>query len=438
MKEDLANYIKQNKLFGKQDKLLLAISAGADSVALSHLLKELGYNISLAHCNFGLRNEQSDADEFFVAELAKKWDVNCFTKKFKTKAFAKQKKISIQMAARELRYNWFEQIRVENKFDFVVTAHHKDDDLETFFINLIRGTSIKGLLGISSKTAKKVVRPLLFVNKQEIRDYLQQNKIQFREDSSNKEEKYLRNKIRLKLMPLLQEMNPSISETIMNEKDYLSGVSEIYFSVIETASNRLVKQEKDFFTISIEQLKKLDVIEPYLYEFLKPFGFANVSDILQAIQGQSGKQFYSANYRLTIDRKQIIIQKNTENEKVSISIIETDTQIEFPLKLKLEVSNNPSIKKDKNFAVFDYQKLQFPLILRRWKKGDVFTPIGMKGKKKLSDFFIDNKISIPEKENICVLCSSAEIIWIVGYRISDKFKVVETTKKAYIAQLLKS
>ena len=179
-------------------------------------------------------------------------------------------------------------------------------------------------MGISSKTAK-VVRPLLFANKQEIRDYLQQNKIQFREDSSNKEEKYLRNKIRLKLMPLLQEMNPSISETIMNEKDYLSGVSEIYFSAIETASNRLVKQEKDFFTISIEQLKKLDVIEPYLYEFLKPFGFANVSDILQAVQGQSGKQFYSATHRLTIDRKQIIIQKNTENEKVSISIIETDT-----------------------------------------------------------------------------------------------------------------
>lgn len=437
MKEDLANYIKQNKLFAKQDKLLLAISAGADSVALSHLLKELGYNISLANCNFGLRNEQSDADEFFVAELAKKWNVNCFTKKFKTKAFAKQKKISIQMAARELRYNWFEQIRVENKFDFVVTAHHKDDDLETFFINLIRGTSIKGLLGISSKTAK-VVRPLLFANKQEIRDYLQQNKIQFREDSSNKEEKYLRNKIRLKLMPLLQEMNPSISETIMNEKDYLSGVSEIYFSAIETASNRLVKQEKDFFTISIEQLKKLDVIEPYLYEFLKPFGFANVSDILQAIQGQSGKQFYSATHRLTIDRKQIIIQKNTENEKVSISIIKTDTQIEFPLKLKLEVSNNPSIKKDKNIAVFDYQKLQFPLILRRWEKGDFFTPIGMKGKKKLSDFFIDNKIPIPVKENIWVLSSATEIIWVVGHRIADKFKVVETTKKAYIAQLLKS
>lgn len=437
MKEDLATYIKQNKLFIKQDKLLLAISAGADSVALSHLLKKLGYNISLVHCNFGLRNEQSDADEFFVRKLAKKWDVNCFTKKFKTKAFAKEKKISIQMAARELRYNWFEQIRVEHKFDLVVTAHHKDDDLETFFINLIRGTSIKGLLGISSKT-EKAVRPLLFAKKQEIYDYLQQNKIQFREDSSNKEEKYLRNKIRLKLMPLLQEMNPSISETIMNEKNYLSGVSEIYFSAIETARNRMVKQEKDFFTISIEQLKKLDVIEPYLYEFLKPFGFTNAPDILQAIQGQSGKQFYSGTHRLTIDRKQIIIQKNTKNEKVSISIIETDTQIEFPLKLKLEVSNNPTIKKDKNIAAFDYQKLQFPLILRRWEKGDFFTPIGMKGKKKLSDFFIDNKIPIPEKENIWVLCSSTEIIWVVGHRIADKFKLIETTKKAYIAQLLKS
>ena len=292
MKEKLVKYIKKNKLFGKQDKLLLAISAGADSVALSHLLKELNYNISFAHCNFGLRNEQSNRDELFVKSLAKKWGLTCFTKKFKTKEFAKQKKFSIQMAARDLRYNWFEQIRAEENFDFILTAHHKDDDLETFFINLIRGTSIKGLLGISSKKTK-LVRPLLFAKKQEIYDYLKQNNIPFREDNTNKQETYLRNKIRLKLIPLLNEMNPSISETIMNEKNYLTGVSKIYFSAIKQERNRIVKQEKDFFTISIEKLKKLDVVELYLYEFLKPFGFSSITDILQAISRQSGKQFYS-------------------------------------------------------------------------------------------------------------------------------------------------
>jgi len=437
MKENLANYIKKNKLFDKQDKLLLAISAGPDSIALSYLLKELNYNISLAHCNFGLRNEQSDADELFVKSLAKRWDVICFTKKFKTTEFAKQKKLSTQMAARYLRYNWFEQIREEGNFDFILTAHHKDDDLETFFINLIRGTSIKGLLGISSKKAK-LVRPLLFAKKQEIYDYLQQNKIPFCEDSSNKEETYLRNKIRIRLIPLLNEMNPSISETIMNEKNYLSGVSKIYFSAIKKERNRIVKQEKDFFTISIEELRKLDVIEIYLYEFLKPFGFSSITDILQAISGQSGKRFYSKTHRLIIDRKQIIIQKNTEKSNIVIRITDSDTKMEFPLQLKLEISNNLTIKKDNNIAVFDYNKLQFPLLLRRWKKGDSFSPIGMNGKKKLSDFFIDNKIPIPEKENIWVLCSSSEIIWIVGHRVADKFKVVENTRKVYIAELLKS
>lgn len=437
MKQKLEKHIKQNKLFKKSDKLLIAISAGADSIALSHLLKDLNYNISFAHCNFGIRENQADIDELFVKKLAKKWDVNFFTKKFKTKEFSKKKKISLQMAARDLRYNWFEEIREEQNFDFILTAHHKDDDLETLFINLIRGTSIKGLLGISEKKAK-VIRPLLFAKKQDIYNYLQKNKIDFREDLSNKQEKYLRNKIRLKLIPLLQEMNPSISETIMQEQGYLAGISQIYFSAIEKARSRIIKHEKDFFIISIEELKKLHVIELYLYEFLKPFGFSRVDDILKAISGQSGKQFYSANYRLTIDRKQIIIQKHVKKKEAVIYIQESDTKVEFPFHLKITKSHKTIIKKHQSIASFDYHKLKFPLILRRWEKGDFFTPIGMKGKKKLSDFFIDNKVPVPEKENIWVLCSSFDIIWVVGYRIADKFKVVETTKKTYIAQLVKS
>lgn len=436
MKEELANYIKQNKLFSKEDKLLIAISAGADSVALSHLLRQLNYNISLAHCNFCLRTKESDDDELFVEKLAKKWGIRYFTRKFKTEEFAKGNKMSIQMGARELRYNWFEQIREENDFDFILTAHHRNDDLETFFINLIRGTSIKGLLGIPQKKAK-IVRPLLFAKKQEIYKFLQQNEIEFREDSSNKDEKYLRNKIRLKLIPLLQEMNPSIRETIIKEKEYLNTISHVYSSAIDKERSRIVKHEKDFLTISIDEIKKLDVPKIYLYEFLTPFGFSNVDDIVQAISGQSGKQFYSASHRLTIDRKKVIIQKKVEKENKAILIQVSDTQIKSPVQLIFNTTDNLTIQKNKNIAMLDFHKLQFPLFLRKWQKGDFFTPIGMKGKKKLSDFFIDNKISIPEKENIWVLCSFSEIIWVVGYRIADRFKVVETTKKAYIAQLLK-
>ena len=434
MKEKLDKYIKKNQLFNKQDKLLIAISSGLDSVALSYLLNKLKYKIYLAHCNFGLRDKQSDEDELFVKRLAIDWGVKCFVKKFNTKEFAQQNKISIQMAARNLRYNWFEKIRKENNFDFILTAHHRDDDIETFFINLIRGTSIKGMLGIPSKR-ERIIRPFLFAKKKEIYDFSQQNKIKFREDSSNKDEKYLRNKIRLKLIPLLKDMNPSISKIIKQEKEYLTSISQIYYSEVENKRTEIVKKEKDFFIISIEALKKLDAVKIYMYEFLKPFGFSNVYDIVQAISGQSGKQFFSASHRLTVDRKQLIIQKNTKNEKIELEIKESKKQLQFPLQLKFKTSSNPNIEKDKNIAVLDYHKLHFPLILRKWQEGDSFIPIGMKGEKKLSDFFIDNKIPIPDKEKIWVLCSSSEIVWVVGYRISENFKILETTKKAYIAQL---
>ena len=437
MKERLEKYIKKNHLFKLGNKLLLTISGGADSVALTYLLRELNYNFSLAHCNFGLRNKQSDKDEDFVKSLAKKLNVACFTKSFETKDFADENKISIQMAARDLRYNWFEQIRKENDFDFILTAHHRDDDMETFFINLLRGTSIKGMLGIHSKKGK-VVRPFLFAQKQEIYNFLQKNKIEFREDNSNKEIKYLRNKIRLNLMPLLQEINPSISNTISQEMEYLSGVANIYFLEIETQKKRIIKKRKDFFTISIDALKKLNPLGTYLYEILKPFGFSNIDDIMLGISGQSGKQFFSATHRITIDRKQLIIQTISANKKTQIQINKNDKECFSPIHLAFSITENRSFKKDKNTAMLDYEKLQFPLVLRKWQKGDFFTPLGMKGKKKLSDFFVDNKISIPEKENIWVLCSSSEIIWVIGHRISEKGKISETTKKAYIVQLLKS
>ena len=436
MRERLDKYIKHHHLFSKGDKLILAISGGADSVALAYLLKQLEYDFTMAHCNFGLRNKESDADEVFVKKLAKKLGVKCFTKSFETLKFATENKISIQMAARDLRYDWFENLRQKLRFDFILTAHHRDDDMETFFINLLRGTGIKGMLGVPQKKGS-IVRPLLFTKKNEIYDFLKKNKIEYQEDSSNKDNKYLRNKIRLQLIPLLEQMNPSFKETLTKEMDYLSGISEVYFTQIGRKKEQLLKQEMDYFTISIAELKKLNPLQTYLYELLNPFGFLNVQDICNALEVQPGKQFFSATHRITIDRKQLIIQAIQEVEKVELQIDENEKECFSPIHLGFTITENFNIQNDLTIAMLDYDKLEFPLILRKWKKGDFFFPLGMKGKKKLSDFFIDNKISIPEKEQIWILCSANEIVWIVGYRISEKFKITETSKKAYIVQLKK-
>mgnify|MGYP001099158080 FL=1 len=341
------------------------------------------------------------------------------------------------MAARDLRYDWFENLRQKLRFDFILTAHHRDDDMETFFINLLRGTGIKGMLGVPQKKGS-IVRPLLFTKKNEIYDFLKKNKIEYREDSSNKEDKYLRNKIRLQLIPLLEQMNPSFKETLTKEMDYLSGISEVYFAQIGSKKEQLLKQEMDYFTISIAELKKLNPLQTYLYELLNPFGFLNVQDICNALEKQPGKQFFSATHRITIDRKQLIIQAIQEVEKVELQIDESEKECFSPIHLGFTITENFNIQNDLTIAMLDYDKLEFPLFLRKWKKGDFFFPLGMKGKKKLSDFFIDNKISIPEKEQIWVLCSTDEIIWVVGMRISERFKISEKTKKAYIVQLFKN
>ena len=437
MRERLDKYIKQHNFFSKGDKLILAISGGADSVALAYLLKQLEYDFTMAHCNFGLRNKESDADEVFVKKLAKKLGVKCFTKSFETLKFATENKISIQMAARDLRYDWFENLRQKLRLDFILTAHHRDDDMETFFINLLRGTGIKGMLGVPQKKGS-IVRPLLFTKKNEIYDFLKKNKIEYREDSSNKDDKYLRNKIRLQLIPLLEQMNPSFKETLTKEMDYLSGISEVYFTQIGRKKEQLLKQEMDYFTISIVELKKLNPLQTYLYELLNPFGFLNVQDICNALEVQPGKQFFSATHRITIDRKQLIIQTIQEVEKVELQIDESEKECFSPIHLGFTITENFNIQNDLTIAMLDYDKLEFPLILRKWKKGDFFFPLGMNGKKKVSDFFTDNKISIPEKEQIWVLCSTDEIIWVVGMRISERFKISEKTKKAYIVQLFKN
>lgn len=435
MIKTIQQYIINKKLFSKENNLLLAISGGADSVCLFFALKELGYNVELAHCNFKLRGKESDEDEYFVRELANKYGVKYHVNSFETQKYASEQKISIQMAARDLRYKWFDELLAVNNLDFVITAHHKDDNVETFFINLIRGTGVNGLCGIKAKN-KKIIRPLLEISRQEIERYLTKNKIKYRNDSSNSEVKYLRNKIRHQLMPLLKEMNPNIEQIITNEIFVLDGVSKVFQEQMTAIKERLLVQKEGIYKLNISELIELQHLEVILFEILKPFGFSEVDQIIKAINSQSGKQFFSDTYQLIIDREQIIISA-LENHQEDIEIREIEIEIKNPLTMKFAGSLDFSLNKNPNVAKLDFDKLSFPLKLRKWKNGDKFKPLGMRNFKKVSDFFIDEKYSILAKQKQWILCSEDDIVWIVGNRIDDRYKIETHTKKVYIAELLK-
>jgi len=440
MQKSLPNFIQQKNLFSLNDTILIAVSGGVDSVVLCDLFSKSKIKFAIAHCNFTLRNKESDEDAEFVETLSEKYNVPFHFISFPTSTIAKQKKESIQVAARNLRYEWFEKIRKEFKYDYIATAHHQNDSIETFFINLLRGSGIKGLTGISNKNGK-IIRPLLFAAKEEILNYAKKNKLKFREDSSNASDKYVRNKIRLKLIPLLKEINPQAEQTISNTIQHLNEVEHIYNTTIETQRKKLVKEKANACYISIPALLKINPINCYLFEFLKPFDFnsAQTAEIIEQLKAESGKQFYSSTHRLIKDRTQLIIEpihkEETKKEfivtKKSKQIITDDIQLRFSIKEKMSIS--PSSK----IGCIDFNKLLFPLTVRKWEKGDAFYPLGMKGKKKLSDFFTDKKLSISDKENVWLLTSNNEIVWIIGHRIDDRFKITDKTSKIYFVELVK-
>ena len=431
----VSKFIDEKSLCKSGNKLLVAISGGADSVALFLCLKELGYDVELAHCNFNLRGDESDNDEEFVKKLADKFGVRLHLKSFDTQKYADENKVSIQMTARDLRYKWFNELLVDNNLNYIAVGHHKNDDVETFFINLTRGSGLKGLLGIKTKN-NNIIRPLLCVSRLEIEAYLSAVKQSFREDSSNKSVKYLRNKIRHELIPLLTEMNPSIQETISNEIEILEGVFQVFEEQIESKRKEILQNENGIFKLQITDLQKLNPLNIYLYEFLNPYGFSEVNQIIKALNTQSGKQFFSKTYQLNIDREYILISKISK-ENVSYEILENQHKISTPFTMELSKSLDRKVAKDRVKAKLDFDKLKFPLVLRKWKKGDKFMPLGMQTFKKLSDFFIDKKYSLIAKQQQWILCSADDIIWIVGDRIDDRFKITTQTKNVYIAEILK-
>ena len=431
----MLKYINKNKLPKNDSKILLAISGGIDSVCLAHLLIKLKYKVEFAHCNFKLRGKESDDDVLFVKNLALSYNVPFHYLAFDTKEYSNKNKISIQMAARELRYKWFRNLRKEISADFIAVAHNLDDRIETFFINIIKGTGIRGAISMRAKN-NFIIRPIMFASRDEIINYAKKNKLKHREDSSNKSEKYLRNKIRHKIIPLLREMNPSIDKTIDNEISILEDTFSIYNDSIESVLKKIVVNTKNGYKILQAELLKLNPLKAYVYEFFQRFGFTDFDAITSSIGKESGVQFFSKSHKLLIDREYVIVEKISK-ENFSEAIIKKDfNAISVPINLSFQILEERVSDFSHYSACFDYDKLKFPLKIRTWKDGDRFVPLGMKQYKKISDFFIDIKLDVLAKEKTFLLCSDDKIIWIVGHRIDDRFRITTKTKKTYIANLL--
>ncbi len=427
-------YNEENSLFVEKDKILLAISGGKDSMAMLHLFNEQNLSFGVAHCNFQLRGEDANKDQLFVREYCEENNIPFQTIDFQTQNYANENGISIQMAARGLRYNWFEKNRVNNGYQYIATAHHKNDVAETMLINLTKGTGLAGLHGISNKN-KKVIRPLLCFTRNEIDDFVNSNSIAFREDISNADTKYTRNLIRHQILPELEKLNPAIIETLNIEANQFLGDEKIIEDKIKMDKQRLFIPKGNGFKIEIQELKKLTPLTSYLYYFLRDYNFniANVKDIISGLGNQSGKKYYSSTHQIIKDRDFLLLNGI---EHLSKEIIKINSLADLPFEYNL-VETNPAlnIEKSNRFAYLDLDKIEFPLTLRVWKEGDSFRPLGMKGNKKVSDFLIDNKISILDKKNVKVLVQNNSIVWLEGFRIDDKFKITSKTKRALILSI---
>lgn len=422
------------------DKLLLGVSGGADSMVLAHLINEIGNEFSIAHCNFNLRGNESDEEQQFVEKLAINYGVGFFCNSFDTISYAAEKGLSIEMAARELRYSWFNTLCKQNDFQYIVVGHHADDVLETFMLNLSRGTGIRGLSGIKPKQGM-IVRPLLFATRAEIDSYAKNQNIEFRHDSSNDDVQIKRNKVRHQIIPLFEALNPAFKNNLQHTIQYLFETEKIFLERIVQLKHQLVKNKLGIIKIEIDELRKLDSLSTILFELLKEYNFNAqvVSETITAIENPSGQLFFSNSHRLVVDRNWLMISELSFDQSPQLFYIdENESAIAEPVELLLSIDDydkSYKITPDKNVALLDFDCLNFPLILRRWEKGEYFKPLGMSGFKKLSDFFIDQKVSIPEKENAWILASGKNVVWIIGYRIDDRFKITPQTEKVMRIEL---
>lgn len=429
MLQKLQEYIDKQRLFTTENKLLLAISGGIDSVVMLHLLHRLGYNIHAAHMNFQLRAEESDADEEFVRNVCKHLKVELEVKRVDVEKLKTDEKISTQMAARKLRYDWFQEILEAKKLDYLVTAHHADDSIETVLINILRGTGIGGLKGIVHNDI--ALRPMLCFSREEIEDYVRVNHIHWREDSSNSKDDYLRNKLRLNIMPQLDKVAHQWRVNVLKLSEDVAMSEKIL-------DNHFHEHEKIIFNDSKFNIAEIKEREDGAWLFRKSllqynFSHGTIDDILMNIDVQSGAIFYSSTHRLIKDRESFILetlQVHDALKEISIaSDLSVTNQGELLIDLSIIENTGTAINFERAYIYLDYDKLEFPLHIRHWQSGDWFIPFGMKGKKKLSDFFIDEKYNIQQKENTFVLVSGNIIAAILNVRLDERFKISSSTQK---------
>ncbi len=450
--ENFKQYIRKENLFQPKDRLLLAVSGGVDSVVLCALCQQAGYDFEIAHCNFQLRGDDSSRDEKFVRALARKYGVAFHVRIFDTVAYAKATKMSIEEAARDLRYEWFYSL-VRNKKNtdgkemnepsvvkYILTAHHADDNIETVLMNFFRGTGITGLRGILPKQGK-IIRPLLFARRSELELFVKENQLEFVTDHSNLENDYTRNYFRNAIIPLVSESFPEATKNVLKNIQRFRETDILYQQAVQLHRKKLLEQKGEEVHIPVLKLMKTVPLQTVLYEIIKDFGFTahQTEDAKALLKSETGKYIQSATHRIIKNRDWLIISPNQSIEAGHILIEEKDTNIDFKngtvsinkiSRDQFSIVNNPMI------AQLDFGLIKFPLLLRRWKQGDYFYPLGMQKKKKLSRFFIDQKLSLTQKENTWVIEMDKKIIWVVGMRIDDRFKIRDPTRQIYVVNFL--
>ncbi|WP_162341461.1 tRNA lysidine(34) synthetase TilS [Cyclobacterium salsum] len=433
MLRSFIQHVRENNILDVDNRYLLAISGGIDSVVLAHLMHRAGFTFSFLHCNFQLRGKESDMDEVFVRQLAQRLDCAIHVKVFEPETYMKAQGVSLQMAARELRYSWFEQMNRDNQTDGVVVAHHADDQLETVLLNLLRGTGIEGLYGMSERRGC-VLRPLLPFSRVDIQSYLTNESLDWREDSSNLKTIYKRNFIRHELFPLLQKFDPRGPELMNYSFDRVKDTGKAFFYFYEQWLSQHVIQVTSDEYLDFKSLEGVPGKTSLLFYWLRSKGFvyAQVKEMVQAMADSvSGKCFFSGSWMVNIDRERLILGKKQSGE-VSMTVethaisFRTDDQTGYEI---LHLREGWQLDRSKENALLDKQLLEFPLQIRNWRQGDKFRPLGMGRFKKVSDFLIDTKVPLILKERVKVLCSAGEIVWVIGLRIDDRFKVTQATKE---------
>ena len=449
-------HIKQQNLFQSKDKLLLAVSGGVDSVVLCELCKQASYDFTIVHCNFQLRGQESERDENFVRELGKKYNVEVLVKKFDTEKYAEENKLSIQVAARELRYTWFKQLLTKEKSDsnseipnsqflipnYLLTAHHANDNIETLLMNFFKGTGINGLHGILPKQGN-IIRPLLFAKKEQLSEFALTNNLSFVEDSSNASDKYTRNYFRNQLIPDMQKVFPQVEDNLLNNIDRFREIEKLYQQSVNLHRKKLLEQKGKEIHIPVLKLLKTTPLHTVVYEIIKDYGFTahQTDEVIALLKSETGKYIQSATHRILKNRNWLIIAPNENVEAETILIEENNKLVEFQQgKLNLEVLSTTIHKPQTTSLVaqLNAADIKFPLLLRKWKPGDYFYPLGMQKKKKLNRFFIDQKLSLTQKEKAWVIEMDKKIIWVVGLRIDDRFKITGQTKTVLQLTLIPS